>query len=154
MNLKEKLINSLFLHIVIDLSKKVRYICIEIAINRSDIMDTMHKHLLADSELSLNTIKIQHKAYLGDADAQYSLANIFQKGFGVAKNPNHAFYWYKKSANQGNIAAQFNVWYAYLTGDGVEENLEKSDSWYRTASLNNVSTCGGESVVDKLLRTL
>ena len=117
-------------------------------------MDTMHKHLLADSELSLNTIKIQHKAYLGDADAQYSLANIFQKGFGVAKNPNHAFYWYKKSANQGNIAAQFNVWYAYLTGDGVEKNLEKSDSWYRTASLNNVSTCGGESVVDKLLRTL
>ncbi len=113
----------------------------------------MHKHLLIESKLSNEIVDLQHKAYLGDADAQYLLADIFQKGRGVAKNSNNAFYWYERSANQGNIAAQFNVWYAYLTGDGVEVNLEKSDFWYRIASVNNTNY-NDQSVVQKLLSAI
>ena len=116
-------------------------------------MDKMHKHLMSESVLSPKIIDIQHKAYLGDADAQYSLADIFQKGRGVTRNSNNAFYWYERSAKQGNIAAQFSVWYAYLTGDGVKADLEKSDFWYRTASVNNINV-NGQSVVQKLLSTL
>ena len=116
-------------------------------------MDKMHKHLLIESKLSNEIVDLQHKAYLGDADAQYLLADIFQKGRGVAKNSNNAFYWYERSANQGNIAAQFNVWYAYLTGDGVEANLEKSDFWYRIASVNNTNY-NDQSVVQKLLSAI
>jgi len=116
-------------------------------------VDRMHKHLLAESELGVETICLQYKAYLGDSDAQYALADVFQKGRGVTMSSDHAFYWYKRSANQGNIAAQFNVWYAYLIGDGVEASLEKSDFWYRVASSNNINS-SSHSVVDKLLKTL
>jgi TPR repeat protein len=48
------------------------------------------------------------------------------------------------------VAAQFNVWYSYLTGEGVETNLEKSDAWYRVASNNNINSTD-VSVVKKML---
>ena len=42
-------------------------------------MSQMNQHLLAESELNLETIDLQQRAYTGDAEAQYALANIFQK---------------------------------------------------------------------------
>ncbi|HIE78227.1 MAG TPA: sel1 repeat family protein [Candidatus Thioglobus sp.] len=113
-------------------------------------MNKMHKHLLSESELNAEAVRLQHKAYLGDSDAQYALADVFQKGRGVDKNTVHAFFWYKRSAQQGHVAAQFNVWYSYLTGEGVETNLEKSDAWYRVASNNNINSTD-VSVVKKML---
>ena len=67
-------------------------------------MNRTHQHLLANSSLTLDTIDLQHRAYTGDADAQYALANIFQKGTNVARHPKHAFYWYQRAAKQGNYA--------------------------------------------------
>ena len=75
-------------------------------------MKQMHQHLLAESELNIKTIDLQQRAYTGDADAQYALANIFQKGTHVQKNTRHAFYWYQRAAQQGNLLAQYSVWFA------------------------------------------
>lgn len=115
-------------------------------------MNQMHPHLLAESELNIETIELQHKAYTGDAEAQYRLADIFQKGIGVAKHTRHAFYWYQRAAEQGNLAAQYNVWFAYMTGDGVEINNKEANKWYRRASIKNANST--ESVVSKMISPL
>jgi TPR repeat protein len=114
-------------------------------------MDKMHAHLLAESKLKVETIKIQQQAYLGDADAQYKLADIFQKGRGVAKNPVHAFYWYQRAAQQGNLPAQFNVWYSYLTGEGTQANEQLANKWYARATLKNSSST--QSIINQLIGT-
>ncbi|MBC8494129.1 MAG: tetratricopeptide repeat protein [Candidatus Thioglobus sp.] len=114
-------------------------------------MNQMHAHLLAESELKIDTVKIQQQAYLGDADSQYKLADIFQKGKGVAKNSAHAFYWYQRAAQQGNLPAQFNVWYAYLTGEGTSANKQLADKWYARATLKNSSST--QSIINQLIGT-
>ncbi|SMN14952.1 hypothetical protein CRYPA_1064 [uncultured Candidatus Thioglobus sp.] len=115
-------------------------------------MNQMHAHLLAESELKIDTVKIQQQAYLGDAEAQYKLADIFQKGKDVAKNSTNAFYWYQRAAKQGNLAAQFNVWYAYLTGEGTQANEQLADKWYARATLKNSSST--QSIINQLISTI
>ena len=112
-------------------------------------MSKMHAHLLAESELKIETVKIQQQAYLGDAEAQYKLADIFQKGKDVAKNAAHAFYWYQRAAQQGNLPAQFNVWYAYLTGEGTQANDQLAQKWYARATLKNSSS--SQSIINQLV---
>jgi len=112
-------------------------------------MNQMHQHLLAESELNLEAIDLQQKAYTGDAEAQYALANIFQKGIHVQKNTNHAFYWYQRAAQQGNLLAQYNVWFAYLTGEGTQVDAQQAEKWFARASSKNTSSA--KSIVAQLL---
>jgi len=112
-------------------------------------MNQMHQHLLAESELNIEAIDLQQRAYTGDAEAQYALANIFQKGIRIQKNTGHAFYWYQRAAQQGNLLAQYNVWFAYLTGDGTEANAQQANKWFARASLK--SACSTQSIVAQLL---
>ena len=114
-------------------------------------MNQMHTHLLAESELNIETVEVQHQAYLGNADAQYKLADIFQKGKGVTKNATNAFYWYQRAAQQGNLLAQYNVWYAYLIGEGVQADKQQADKWFARASLKNSSST--KSIIAQLLAT-
>jgi len=114
-------------------------------------MNQMHQHLLAESELNLEAIDLQQKAYTGDAEAQYALANIFQKGIHVQKNTNHAFYWYQRAAQQGNLLAQYNVWFAYLTGEGTQVDAQQAEKWFARASSKNTSSA--KSIVAQLLGT-
>jgi TPR repeat protein len=120
-------------------------------LNGKNMMNKIHTHLLAEYKLKTETIKIQQQAYLGDAEAQYKLADIFQNGSGVVKNPINAFYWYQKSARQGNLPAQFNVWYAYLTGEGVQANEKLAEKWYARATLKNSSST--QSIIIQLIGT-
>ena len=114
-------------------------------------MNQMHQHLLAESELNLEAIDLQQRAYTGDAEAQYALANIFQKGIHVQKNTNHAFYWYQRAAQQGNLLAQYNVWFAYLTGEGTQVDAQQAEKWFARASSKNTSSA--KSIVAQLLGT-
>ncbi len=114
-------------------------------------MNQMHTHLLAESELKTETVELQQQAYLGDANAQYKLADIFQQGRDVAKNSANAFYWYQRAAKQGNLPAQFNVWYAYLTGEGTQANKQLADKWYARAVLKNSSST--RSIIGQLIGT-
>ena len=51
----------------------------------------------------------QKLAEQGDADAQYYLGVMYNKGQGLAKDANQAVYWYRKAAEQGNATAQNNL---------------------------------------------
>ena len=64
------------------------------------------------------------------AEAQCNLADIYYFGEGnIEKNLDRAFYWYKKSAEQGNEMAQFMLGKMYYYGEGVEENRTIAFMW-------------------------
>ncbi len=44
------------------------------------------------------------------------------------------FYWYQKTAENGNINAQHNLALSYYNGEGTEKNLEKAFYWYQKAA--------------------
>ncbi len=114
-------------------------------------MNQIHQHLVAESQLSIAAVEVQQQAYLGDAKAQYQLADMFQKGKGITQNSEHAFYWYQRSAQQGNVLAQYNVWYAYLTGEGVNANEKEANRWFTKASIKSASST--ESIIAQLIGT-
>ncbi|TEU19875.1 MAG: sel1 repeat family protein [Gammaproteobacteria bacterium] len=112
-------------------------------------MSQMDQHLLAESELTTETINLQQRAYTGDAKAQYALADVFQTGDHVQKNANHAFFWYQRAAKQGNVLAQYMVWMAYKIGDGIEANAQEANKWFARASLKNAGST--QSIVSQIL---
>lgn len=62
----------------------------------------------------------------GNADAQYDIGEMYEKGSGVATDAKKAFSWFEKSSNQGHVKAQFKVAYMYYKGVGVESNVTKA----------------------------
>ena len=51
----------------------------------------------------------QKAANLGNCDAQYNLALIYEYGEVIKKDINKAIYWYKKSADQGYEDAHYEL---------------------------------------------
>lgn len=62
----------------------------------------------------------------GNADAQYDVGEMFEKGSGVAIDAKKAFVWFEKSAAQGHVKAQFRVAFMYYKGLGVDANVNKA----------------------------
>jgi len=54
----------------------------------------------------------------GNAEAQYALGYMYDRGQGVSKNTVEAAKWWRLSANQGNTFAQFNLGALYDDGKG------------------------------------
>ena len=79
------------------------------------------------------------KAEAGDAEAQFDVGNMYEKGNGVAKDEAKAFEWYAKAAKQNHDKAAFEVGFAYLRGAGVSKDYDKAMTWLSTAAdYNNV----------------
>jgi len=70
----------------------------------------------------------------GNAKAQARVGILYQLGMGVERNVKHAFYWLKKSANQGVGEAAHNLGTLYLTCEpDVASSPQKSKVWYNRA---------------------
>jgi TPR repeat protein len=69
-----------------------------------------------------------------DAQAQAMLGLIYQNGFGVTRNDEQAFKWYRSAAERGNDTAQYNLGTLYETGQGVKRNINEAIKWYRLAA--------------------
>ncbi|WP_269618388.1 caspase family protein [Zhongshania sp. BJYM1] len=69
----------------------------------------------------------------GDAEAQLSVGEIFEKGLGTEPNYEVAVFWYKKAADQGNKSALFNLGTLYEQGLGVEQDRLQAINYYRQA---------------------
>jgi TPR repeat protein len=87
-----------------------------------------------------NDLPLAYKEFLasaeeGNADAQFNVALMYERGIGVAKNLEEAVVWYRKSALQGNSAAQFNLGVLYENGLGTTVDFAKANEWYRKASV-------------------
>ncbi len=70
----------------------------------------------------------------GDAQAQYELGFMYDRGLGVPQDYKEAASWYRKAAEQGNAQAQFFLGQMYDTGKGVPQGYEEAASWYRKAA--------------------
>jgi hypothetical protein len=74
------------------------------------------------------------QAQQGDAEAQVTLGEIYEKGLGGMADPALAAQWYLKAAEQGNSRAQVNLGYLYEKGLGVKKDIPTALNWYRKAS--------------------
>lgn len=87
------------------------------------------------NDLPLAYKEFRASADTGDADSQFNVALMFEKGMGVAKDEKEAVVWYGKSAALGNSAAQFNLGVMYENGRGTAVDFAKAHEWYRKASV-------------------
>ena len=71
----------------------------------------------------------------GEADCQFNLALMYEKGIGVTKDEKEAVVWYRKSAEQGFPNAQFNLGVLYENGRGCDVDFARANQWYRKASV-------------------
>jgi len=72
----------------------------------------------------------------GDPKAQFNVGLIYANGKGVAKDNYQAMVWYKKAAEQGNTAAQYNLAKLISQKPGKEDTRaqEKVKYWYEKAA--------------------
>lgn len=70
----------------------------------------------------------------GDALAQTALGFMYDKGYGVLQDYDHAVHWYRKAAEQGYSEAQYNLGYMYDNGCGVPLDCVQAHMWYNLAA--------------------
>jgi hypothetical protein len=68
-------------------------------------------------------------AAAGNPSAEHNLGFMYEKGYGVPRNPTVAANWYRKSANQGNPAGQLALGRLYYLGAGVQRDLVEAYKW-------------------------
>lgn len=88
--------------------------------------------------MMIDKIKEFHeKAMAGDAVAQYNMGQAYMMGMMGAPNHEEAASWWRKAAEQGLAAAQFNLALVYLnhdTGMSSEGNLLSATNWLKMAA--------------------
>lgn len=82
-------------------------------------------------------------ANAGNAEAQFNLALYHSQGrYGFAKDPDQAFVWAKRSADQGFAQAQRYVGACYEFGVGVPVNPSEAAVWYSKAAAQGLEKEG------------
>jgi len=76
----------------------------------------------------------QPRAEDGDVEAQFHVAQIFERGLGVAPDYASAATWYTRAAEQGHGPSQVSLGYLYEEGLGVEADEVAALNWYRQAA--------------------
>jgi hypothetical protein len=76
----------------------------------------------------------QSAADAGDAEAQYAVGAIYEKGLGTAPDPARAAPWYRQAAEQGYAPAQVAYGYLCERGLGVAQDTVAALNWYRRAA--------------------
>lgn len=73
----------------------------------------------------------------GDAEAQYYLGYMYEKGQGVAKDQVLMRKWYQRAADAGNAKAQYKVAVGYAFGlAGLPQSDEDAAKWLRQSAEN------------------
>jgi S1-C subfamily serine protease len=90
-------------------------------------------------ETHMDFESLQANALNGDAESQFNLAKMYDEGGGrVSKSSEEAVKWYRKSAEQGFVAAQLILGMIYDSGKGVIKDYEEAAKWYRKAAEQNI----------------
>ncbi len=80
--------------------------------------------------------------------AMMALAQMYQEGNGVAKDPTMAFDWYTAAAENGVIDAMRELFFIYQDGIGVGKDQEMAITWLHHASDR------GDSWAQEMLRDI
>lgn len=76
----------------------------------------------------------QKLANQGDAQAQFNLGYMYNKGKGVRQDYSQAVYWFQKPANQGYADAQNNLGIMYADGKGVNQDYNQAFNWFQKSA--------------------
>jgi uncharacterized protein len=87
-------------------------------------------------------------AELGDADAQFNLAVMYDDGEGVPVNDAEAVKWYRLAAEQGHTKAQTNLGVMYYYGEGVPVNYVQAYKCFSlSAALGDENSDGNLDII-------
>ena len=78
--------------------------------------------------------KVVAQAEQGDAQAQYELAMMYEKGKGVEQNIDEALKWFNKAAGNGHVGSMIDLGWFYQNGQYVEKDVDKAIEWYEKAA--------------------
>ena len=70
----------------------------------------------------------------GNANAQFNLGLMYEKGKGVPQDYKEAVKWYRMAAEQGVTYAQANLGLMYNKGQGVPHDNKEAVKWYRRSA--------------------
>ena len=71
----------------------------------------------------------------GDAEAQYYVGRMYEKGEGVRKDEREVVKWYHRSAEGGYAAAQYRLAVGYAFGlAGLSRNQDEAAKWLHKAA--------------------
>ena len=74
------------------------------------------------------------EAEQGNADAQFTLGEMYSEGKGVKQDYAEAFKWWSKAAEQGNTRAQAQLGWMYSGGKGVKQDYAEAFKWWSKAA--------------------
>ncbi len=69
----------------------------------------------------------------GDAQAQYNLGVMYERGDGVPRDFKKAVKWFRKAAEQEFADAQYNLGVMYGAGKGVPKDFKEALKWHQKA---------------------
>ncbi len=72
----------------------------------------------------------------GNADAQYNLGLMYDKGYGVPQNYVQTRQWYEKAAAQGLADAQFSLGVLHRKGHSVAQDFVQAHMWFNLSAAN------------------
>ena len=100
--------------------------------------------------------QLHKQAEKGDAEAQFNLGLLYDRGQGVPKDKREALRWYRLAAMQGDAFAQNALGDNYWEGTGVPKDDREAVRWWRLAvdkgfvpaqhSLGKILSEGGQGV--------
>ena len=70
----------------------------------------------------------------GDAEAQFFVGQIHERGLGTAPDPATAVIWYRRAADQGHTPSMVALGHLLETGQGVARDEVEALDWYRRAA--------------------
>ena len=77
---------------------------------------------------------LQRTAELGEAKAQFLMANAYENGLGVERNPDRALSWYKRSAAEGYLPSMIALGAIHQQGAlGTRKNMSVAHTWHQKA---------------------
>ena len=78
--------------------------------------------------------KLRAAAAKGHGEAMARLGTCYVHGFGVERNAQTGFEWFRKSAEAGDLSGMFSLGHAYLEGMGTDSDLEAGRRWLLAAA--------------------
>lgn len=73
-------------------------------------------------------------AEAGDAEAMYSIGELYYYGDGVEQDYAQAMAWYQKAAELGDAKAMNNIGALYYNGWGVRADRAQAKEWFQRAA--------------------
>ena len=101
-------------------------------VSQAGLREAKEAYISGNFAVALNEfIRLADK---GNAEAEYHLGVMYDKGQGVAQDYRAAASWYRKAADWGDVDAQFNLGVMYIKGTGVEKDYIEAARWFQKAA--------------------